>query len=104
MPPFRSTAIRLLVPALIVAALAGLYVAPRVKAASITQVDLSTHVRVGRYDLPEPKRTVPPANSLLAQEASGVTFNWDTNGAVCHRRWRHLGGGSKQDRRPCSVP
>ncbi len=78
MPPFRSTAIRLLVPALIVAALAGLYVA-RVKAASITQVDLSTYSRVGRYDLPEPKRTAAPPNSLLAQEASGVTFNWDTN-------------------------
>ena len=42
-------------------------------------VDLSTYVRVGRYDLPEPKRTVAPANNLLAQEASGVTYNWDTN-------------------------
>ena len=42
-------------------------------------VDLSTYVRIGRYDLPEPTRTVPPANSLLAQEVSGVTYNWDTN-------------------------
>ncbi len=41
-------------------------------------VDLSTYVRVGRYDLPEPTRTPAPPNSLLAQEASGVTFNWDT--------------------------
>ena len=42
-------------------------------------VDLSTYVRVGRYDLPEPTRTTPPANSLLAQEASNVTYNWDTD-------------------------
>ena len=44
-----------------------------------TSVDLSKYVRVGRYDLPEPTRTTPPANNLLAQEASGVTYNWDTN-------------------------
>lgn len=41
-------------------------------------VDLSTYVRVGRYDLPEPTRTTPPVNSLLAQEVSAVTYNWDT--------------------------
>jgi len=47
---------------------------------SIAQtVDLSTYVRVGRYDLPEPTRTAHPVNNLLAQEASGVTYNWDTN-------------------------
>ena len=43
-----------------------------------TVIDLSRYVRVGRYDLPEPTRTTPPTNSLLAQEASGVTYNWDT--------------------------
>ncbi|MGQ7946500.1 SdiA-regulated domain-containing protein [Flavobacterium sp. WC2509] len=42
-------------------------------------VDLSTYVRVGRYDLPEPTRSAHPTNNLLAQEASGVTYNWDTN-------------------------
>ena len=42
-------------------------------------VDLSTYVRIGRYDLPEPTRTTPPANSLLAQEVSAVTYNWDTD-------------------------
>ena len=42
-------------------------------------VDLSTYVRVGRYDLPEPTRTVHPTNNLLTQEASGVTYNWDTD-------------------------
>jgi uncharacterized protein YjiK len=47
--------------------------------AAVTSVDLSTYVRIGRYDLPEPTRTVAPVNSLLAQEASAVTYNWDTD-------------------------
>ncbi len=42
-------------------------------------IDLSTYVRVGRYNLPEPTRTAHPVNSLLAQEASAVTYDWDTN-------------------------
>ncbi|HEX8027227.1 MAG TPA: SdiA-regulated domain-containing protein, partial [Vicinamibacterales bacterium] len=42
-------------------------------------IDLSNYVRVGRYDLPEPTRTAAPSGNLLAQEASGVTYNWDTN-------------------------
>ena len=46
---------------------------------AFNNVDLSTYVRVGRYDLPEPKRTTPPTNSLLAQEVSAVTYNWDTD-------------------------
>ena len=46
---------------------------------TITGVDLSTYVRIGRYDLPEPTRTAAPANSLLAQEVSAVTYNWDTD-------------------------
>ncbi len=41
-------------------------------------IDLSNYVRVGRYDLPEPTRTPAPAGNLLAQEASGVTFDRDT--------------------------
>jgi uncharacterized protein YjiK len=45
---------------------------------TITGVDLSTYVRVGRFDLPEPTRTPPPLNSRLAQEASAVTYDWDT--------------------------
>lgn len=47
------------------------------------QVDLSTYVRVGRYALPEPTNTALPAgtptHNLLAQEASGVAYNWDTD-------------------------
>ncbi len=42
------------------------------------EVDLSKYIRVGRYNLPEPTRTTAPANSLLAQEVSAVTYNWDT--------------------------
>jgi uncharacterized protein YjiK len=42
--------------------------------------DLSKYVRVGRYNLPEPTRTTPPdSTSLLAQEASTVTYDWDTD-------------------------
>jgi uncharacterized protein YjiK len=48
-------------------------------ATSLTTIDLSTYVRVGRFDLPEPTRTPAPAGSVLAQEVSGVTYNWDTN-------------------------
>ena len=40
---------------------------------------LSNYVRVGRFDLPEPTRTTAPANSVLAQEVSAVTYNWDTD-------------------------
>src|SRR5262245_61651903 len=45
----------------------------------VTSVDLSTYVRIGRFDLPEPTRTAHPANSLLCQEASAVTYDWDTD-------------------------
>jgi VCBS repeat-containing protein len=45
----------------------------------IESVNLSNYVRVGRYDLPEPTRTTAPANSVLAQEASAVTYNSDTD-------------------------
>jgi VCBS repeat-containing protein len=46
----------------------------------VTSVDLSAYTRVGRFDLPEPTRTTPPdSTSLLAQEASSVTYDWDTD-------------------------
>lgn len=45
-------------------------------------VDLSTYVRVGRHNLPEPTRTAlppgTPVHNYLCQEASAVTYNWDT--------------------------
>ncbi|HXU02332.1 MAG TPA: SdiA-regulated domain-containing protein, partial [Polyangia bacterium] len=47
---------------------------------SIATMDLSRYVRVARYALPEPTRTTPPdGTSLLAQEASAVTYDWDTD-------------------------
>lgn len=69
-----------LITAVLFAILAGAFAGPsqRTSAASST-VDLSTYVRVGRFDLPEPLRTAAPLNNLLAQEASGVTYNWDTD-------------------------
>jgi uncharacterized protein YjiK len=47
---------------------------------TVRSMDLSRYVRIARYNLPEPTRTVPPDSvSLLAQEASAVTYNWDTD-------------------------
>ncbi|MBI1371298.1 MAG: hypothetical protein GC159_00850 [Phycisphaera sp.] len=49
-------------------------------AIAVSTVNLANYVRVARYDLPEPTRTTPPDGvSLLAQEASSVTYNWDTD-------------------------
>jgi uncharacterized protein YjiK len=47
--------------------------------AQVTAIDIASYTLVGRYNLPEPTRTVAPPNNLLAQEASAVTYNWDTN-------------------------
>ena len=52
---------------------------PQSASAAVASVDLADYVRVGRYDLPEPTRTAAPPDSLLAQEASSVTYNWDTD-------------------------
>jgi len=49
-------------------------------AGSSSELDLSTYVRIGRYDLPVPARTVnPPAGSELALEVSAITYNPTTN-------------------------
>ena len=51
--------------------------------ASFSSIDLSKYVKIGRYDLPEPTRTSLPlgtaAWNLLAQEASAITYNKDTD-------------------------
>ena len=44
-----------------------------------SDIDLSNYVRIARIDLPEPTRTAHPANNLLAQEVSAVTYNQDTD-------------------------
>src|ERR1700742_93423 len=63
----------------VVAVTAAFTGAPQAHATPLTGVDLSTYQRIGRYDLPEPTRTAAPPGSLLAQEASGVTYDWDTD-------------------------
>ncbi|MGL4398972.1 MAG: SdiA-regulated domain-containing protein, partial [Luteolibacter sp.] len=45
----------------------------------VTSVDLATYIRAGRHNLPHPSRDPAPANNLLAEEASGVAYNWDTD-------------------------
>ncbi len=52
---------------------------PLAATAQVAAIDISSYVLVGRHDLPEPTRTAAPLNNLLAQEASAVTYNWDTN-------------------------
>lgn len=54
-----------------------------ITAPTLTSVDLSNYVRVGRHNLPEYRRTALPAgtpvSNLLCDEASGVAYNWDTD-------------------------
>ncbi|MGE0418132.1 MAG: SdiA-regulated domain-containing protein, partial [Acetobacteraceae bacterium] len=51
---------------------------PLVASLVMPAFSLANYVRIGRYDLPEPTRTTAPVGSLLAQEVSAVTYNWDT--------------------------
>ena len=51
---------------------------PIVAQLTIPTFSLANYVRVGRFDLPEPTRTTAPSGSVLAQEVSAVTYNWDT--------------------------
>jgi uncharacterized protein YjiK len=46
---------------------------------SFSTIDLSTYVRVGRFPLPEPLTVPAPPGNVLAQEASAVAYNWDTD-------------------------
>ncbi len=63
----------------LLAALAASALATTIVHAQPTSINLSQYVRVGRYNLPEPTRTPQPDGSLLAQEASAVTYNKDTD-------------------------
>ncbi|WP_170267079.1 lamin tail domain-containing protein [Brevifollis gellanilyticus] len=51
--------------------------------AGVSSVNLANYVRVGRYNLPEYRRTaLPPgtaSHNVLCDEASGVAYNWDTD-------------------------
>ncbi len=48
-----------------------------------TSVNLANYVRIARINLPEPTRTAlppgTPVHNYLCQEASAVTYNWDTD-------------------------
>lgn len=44
-----------------------------------TSIDLSSYTLAGRYALPDPSVVAAPANNYLAQEASGIAYNWDTD-------------------------
>jgi uncharacterized protein YjiK len=74
----RSRAARLAAAlALAFAALLTVAVAAS-SAAEIAEVNLAKYKRVGRFDLPAPANTTPPNSwSKLAQEASGVTYDWE---------------------------
>lgn len=64
----------------VLAALAVSAIASVCAQAQPTTIDLSQYQRVGRYSLPDPSNTTPPpGGNLLAQEASGVTYNKDTD-------------------------
>ena len=64
----------------VLAALAASALATVVGHAQPAAIDLSQYVRVGRYSLPDPTTTTPPNSfNLLAREASGVTYNKDTD-------------------------
>jgi uncharacterized protein YjiK/2',3'-cyclic-nucleotide 2'-phosphodiesterase (5'-nucleotidase family) len=48
-----------------------------------TEINLANYVRIARINLPEPTRTAlppgTPVHNFLCQEASAVTYNWDTD-------------------------
>ncbi|MBO0847417.1 MAG: lamin tail domain-containing protein [Nocardioides sp.] len=79
MPQIRRAAAGTATAALATVSLALIAPAAHAAAAAAPAVDLSSYSLVGRYSLPEPSNTPPPdSTSLLDQEASSVTYDWDT--------------------------
>jgi uncharacterized protein YjiK len=76
--PARRQRLRDLAIALSLAIVALLVVAISSASAAVNEVNLATYKKVGQFELPSPTNTTPPTNSLLAQEASAVTYDWDT--------------------------
>ncbi|AYG04219.1 SdiA-regulated domain-containing protein [Gryllotalpicola protaetiae] len=76
-PLRRNAGVFLATTSIIAAALVAIPMAAQ--AAPPVGVDLSQYRLVGRYALPEAPATPAPAGSLLAQEASSVTYDWDTD-------------------------
>jgi uncharacterized protein YjiK len=61
--------------AALLAAVALLAIAAASASAAVTEVNLAQYKRIHRFALPLPPGTPAPANSLLAEEASGVTYD-----------------------------
>src|ERR1700760_646842 len=61
--------------AFVLAIVALLAVATASASAAVTSVNLARYKRIHRYELPLPPGTAAPAHSLLAEEASGVTYD-----------------------------
>jgi uncharacterized protein YjiK len=76
--PARPRRLRTLTTALAMAVVLLLVVAiSSASAAGVEEVDLAKYKKVGEFELPSPTNATPPANSLLAQEASAVTYDWE---------------------------
>jgi uncharacterized protein YjiK len=60
---------------LVAALVALLAIAAASASAAVTEVNLAQYKRIHRFALPLPPGTPAPANSLLAEEASGVTYD-----------------------------
>ncbi|MBJ7355431.1 MAG: lamin tail domain-containing protein [Thermoleophilaceae bacterium] len=73
------TRIRRVLALSIVAVAAVVLPVASAEADPITGVDLSNYKRIGRHALPTPTSDPAPVGSLLAQESSSVTYNWDTD-------------------------
>lgn len=58
---------------------AALAIAPIAVQAGPLSLDLSTYTQTGQFSLPAPSNATAPAGSRLAEEASAVAFNRDTN-------------------------
>jgi uncharacterized protein YjiK len=73
--PARPRRLRGLTIAFALAIVALLAVAISSASAAVNTVNLAQYKPIHRYELPLPPGTVAPANSLLAEEASGVTYD-----------------------------
>ncbi|HJZ35458.1 MAG TPA: lamin tail domain-containing protein [Solirubrobacterales bacterium] len=73
--PARPRRLRGLTIAFALAIVALLAVAISSASAAVNTVNLAQYKRIHRYELPLPPGTVAPPNSLLAEEASGVTYD-----------------------------
>jgi len=73
--PARPRRLRGLTIAFVLAIVALLAVAISSASAAVNTVNLAQYKRIARHPLPLPPGTTAPAHSLLAEEASGVTYD-----------------------------